>query len=183
MKGAQGSLWLTADAAISPCGRYRTRLRRVWAEDEPSCVFIGLNPSTADGTTDDPTIRRCVAFARRWDYGSLVMVNLYGYRSPEPAALWPRWPMSALDPTGGDPIGPDALLWSSCREAGIVIAAWGTFPKAALRAQVVMDVLHQDGVPLHVLGLTADGSPRHPLYIRADVRPQLWKPGRPRDAG
>ena len=74
-------------AVFSPCRTYRYALSRVWAADKPYALFIGLNPSTADETLDDPTIRRCIDFAKRWGYGGLVMANLFAYRATEPSEM------------------------------------------------------------------------------------------------
>lgn len=73
-------------ADISDCGRYRWRLSRRW-DDGPQACFVMLNPSTADGLDDDPTVRRCVRFARGWGYGELVVVNLFPYRATDPGEL------------------------------------------------------------------------------------------------
>ncbi|WP_368188730.1 DUF1643 domain-containing protein [Aeromonas sp. R7-3] len=84
-------------AVFSPCRTYRYALSRVWATDKPYALFIGLNPSTADETLDDPTIRRCIDFAKRRGYGGLVMANLFAYRATDPEvmkrAAEPRHPL------------------------------------------------------------------------------------------
>ena len=82
-------------AVFSPCRTYRYALSRVWAADKPYALFIGLNPSTADETLDDPTIRRCIDFAKRWGYGGLVMANLFAYRATNPSEM-----KAATDPVG-----------------------------------------------------------------------------------
>ena len=63
-------------ATLSPCGRYRYRLTRRWG-DGGAVAFVMLNPSTADAEKDDPTIRRCIGFAREWRFGRLIVVNLF----------------------------------------------------------------------------------------------------------
>ena len=75
-------------AHFSTCRRYRYRLWRIWDENKPFVLFICLNPSTADENEDDPTIRRCVRFARDWDYGGMVMVNLFAFRATDPSELY-----------------------------------------------------------------------------------------------
>ena len=84
------------DALFSPCGTYRYRLTRRWAEG-PAVAFIMLNPSTADGSVDDPTIRRCIGYGQSWGYGALAVGNLYAFRATEPQELR----------RARDPIGPD----------------------------------------------------------------------------
>lgn len=130
-------------------------------------VFIGLNPSTADESRDDPTIRRCLGFARRWGHGGLEMLNLYGWRSTDPAPLWRDVP---------DPVGPgnDEALLIVARGAARVVCAWGAFPRADARAASVLGALRAAGVTPLVLGWSAAGRPRHPLYVRADAEPARW---------
>jgi hypothetical protein len=88
-------------AAISDCKQYRYELRRSWDSSKPAVLFIGLNPSTADGSTDDNTSRVCINYAKRWGYGSLLLGNLFAYRSKDQSAL-----RRVLDP-----IGPDNDAW------------------------------------------------------------------------
>lgn len=145
---------MKAGAQFSPCRTYRYKLWRVWDEEGPTLNVIGLNPSTADEGIDDPTIRRCMGFARDWSYGSLVMTNLFAFRSTDPKVLL----------SVGDPVGPDndrVLEVSAC--SGRLLAAWGAHPLAKARGLDVMRRLsHLDII---CLGRTRDGSPRHPLYV------------------
>ena len=86
-------------ATISECGLYRYSLTRVWDDVLPMCIFVMLNPSTADADIDDPTIRRCINFAKREGCGSLMVVNLFAYRATSPADM-----KAAVDPIGsGNP--------------------------------------------------------------------------------
>lgn len=139
---------------------YRYTLTRRWA-DGPAMLVIGLNPSTADETVDDPTIRRCMRFARDWGYGGVLMGNLFAFRATDPRAM-----KTALDPVGER---NDHWLWRLASLAGVVVAAWGAHGEHRGRAQAVVDsrVLGS----FTVLGLTKDGHPRHPLYMRASCRP------------
>lgn len=150
-------------AVIDPTGLYRYRLDRVWAPLIPRrCCFVMLNPSTADASVDDPTIRRCVAFAKRWGYGSLTVVNLFGYRATCPAQL------DMVD----DPVGPEndrhILEALPQHPDERIVIAWGAqgdnWPD---RVREVLRIL-EDARPVH-LGLTKDGCPRHPLYVPADA--------------
>ena len=104
-------------ALFSPCRKYRYTLWRIWAPDKPYACFLGLNPSTADETADDPTVRRCIDYSKRWGMGSLLMLNIFAYRSTDPEK------MKAV----ADPVGPDNDRWIKeiAGNAGIVIAAWG----------------------------------------------------------
>ena len=116
-------------------------------------MFIGLNPSTADETKDDPTIRKCIGFAKRWGFGSLCMTNLFAYRSTDPRKMKDH----------PNPIGDDNDLWLACcaRSAGMIVAAWGRDGQHLKRDLAVMQILKD----VHCLGLNNDGSPKHPLYV------------------
>jgi hypothetical protein len=151
-------------ATFSECRTYRYTLTRELGSGEGTCVFIGLNPSTADETQDDPTIRRCIRYAREWGYARLVMLNLYAFRATDPKQMF-----KALFP-----IGPDNMrvIYEEAAKADLVVCAWGAHAEP-VHEQHVMSLLPTS----HVLGLTAGGNPRHPLYMRADVQPVrfLWR--------
>src|SRR5437763_12292606 len=102
---------------FSACRAYRYALWREAAPGRPGyALVIGLNPSAADETADDPTVRRCRDFARRWGYGALCLANLFAYRATEPAAL-----KAAAAPVGR---GNDRWLTRLAAAAGVVVAAW-----------------------------------------------------------
>lgn len=161
-------------AAFSPCRRYRYALWRHWGAttDPRYLMVIGLNPSTADETNDDPTIRRCIRFAKDWGFDALCMTNLFAFRATDPAVM----------KAATDPFGADNLRWLADlgRGAGMVLAAWGVHGSFADRAAFVQRVLWESGVPpLHALGTTKDGHPRHPLYMPVSARPQPYAPLNP----
>ena len=165
MRLQEPEIWLR-DARLSPSGLYRYQLSRAWRDDGTGVCFIGLNPSTADGTVDDPTIRRMVGFARRWGSSGIEVVNLFGYRATDPAQI----------PIDTDfAIGPenDCYIGSVARASELVVACWGAHPSAIQRAERVLDQLV--GLPIYHLGLTRTGQPKHPLYLRADTEPVLWE--------
>lgn len=149
-------------AEFSECGQYRYGLWRKWDEDKPNIMFIGLNPSTATETMDDPTIRRVKRFAMDWGYGGVYMCNLFAFISAYPNDL----------KTCDDPIA-DNDLWliyfaTMCKD---VLFAWGSFPEATERAKIVSDMF-----PAAVcLGLNKNGTPKHPLYISANTKPLKYK--------
>lgn len=159
--------YLEASATISPCGLYRYDLRRVWDRDRQSwCLFVMLNPSTADGDQDDPTIRRCVGFADRWGFGGLVVVNLFALRATDPDRLY-----SALDAVGPD--NNDAILkWAA--GTAKAVAAWGNHGRHLGRGAYVRRLIREAGFPLHHLGLTNTQQPKHPLYLKGDTEPVAW---------
>lgn len=152
-----------AGALFSPDRVHRFRLWRRWARGPWAC-FLMLNPSTANETDLDPTLRRCVGFAKAWGSGGLLVVNLFAVVSPDPRVL-----LTHPDAVG---IGNDEAILSAAMSAEIVVAGWGAFPEARERAQHVMRLLREAGVPLYSLGRTKDGHPRHPLYLPASTKPE-----------
>jgi hypothetical protein len=158
----------TATAAFSSCGQYRWWLERVWQPAAPRLIFIGLNPSRADGRRDDPTLRRLLGFGRSWGFGSLEVLNLFARISPSPAVLR-RAP---------DPVGAEADAWLQQRlvaqPQASVWLGWGNQGIWRGRDRAVLLLLHQHLMlkkhgRLWALGLTAAGQPRHPLYVAGDV--------------
>lgn len=158
-----------ASAAADIRGEYRYSLTRVWDPTVPNITFVLLNPSTADADQLDPTLRRCVTFAKREGFGGMVIRNLYAFRTKHPEVM-----LAADDPVGPD---NDRILASA---TGTVVAGWGA-NAAPARVAEALALLPR----LHVLGTTKDGHPRHPLYVRADAPPVQWAPGvlRPREEG
>ncbi len=157
---------ITRTAAFSRCKRYRYKLERYWANDEAArrVVFIGLNPSTADHRVDDPTIRRCMDFTRRWGFNALTVINLFAYRTPYPNEL-----KNAIDP-----VGPynSKHLHQAIDNADLVIACWGRH--GGWKEQDKRLAKRYVG-QLFCLAINTDGSPAHPLYQRADTQPMVWK--------
>jgi hypothetical protein len=156
-------------AVFSHCGRYRYRLERdlgVIGATHGAVAFIMLNPSTADATADDPTIRRCIGYARAWGHARLLVGNAYAWRSTDPAGLW------TADP---DPVGPDndQHIEQIARDAELVVCAWGANIKPD-RADAVRRAIERADRQPHALAFTAAGQPRHPLYLRGDLLAQPW---------
>lgn len=144
-------------AVISPCKTYRYLLGRDWDTGKPWGAFVMLNPSTADAEKDDPTIRRCISFARREGWGGLVVANLFAFRATSPKI------MLAAD----YPIGPDndTHLEATLKDACAVICAWGINGAFMGRDAVFRNMSERLGVQTYALGFTKDGHPRHPLYL------------------
>lgn len=159
-------------AVLSEDGRFRYRLWR----DLPgphqvgypagTVLFIMLNPSTADADVDDPTIRRCVSFAKSWGAAKLEVGNLFALRATNP-----NWLLE--DPN--DAVGPENNAWLSrlALDADLIVCAWGAHKVVSQtgRGDIVRALLRR---PLTALGTNADGSPLHPLYVPGDRRPQAW---------
>lgn len=147
----RGTAWLSADRA------YRYVLTRRW-DDGPVMAWIMLNPSTADADTNDPTIRRCIGFARREGCGAIWVVNLFALRATDPRVLR----------ASPDPVGPanDSFLRERTR-TDYVVAAWGAHGSLNGRSHEVRTALAD--IPLLCLGITRGGEPRHPLYVQSDT--------------
>lgn len=157
-------------AIFSPDRLYRYSLWRLWEPSKGHVVFIGLNPSTADENLNDPTIRRCITFAKDWGYGGLYMLNLFGFRSTDPKAL-KRMLDAGQDPVG---LGNDINITSSCGSADLVVAAWGNLGALQQRGWAVLKDLQRQGIKAFTLGLTKEGTPRHPLYIAKGQKPLTY---------
>ena len=152
-------------ADYSPCGQYRYALWRDWQPGQGTILWIMLNPSRADHLgNNDPTIERCERRSAAWGFGRMEVVNLFGFRSPYPAAL-----RSAVDPVGPD---NDARIAERAAEAGMILCAWGALGVLRGRADAVRTLLA--GRPLHCLGRTKAGEPAHPLYLPYDRRPEPY---------
>lgn len=153
---------IESGAHFSPDRLYRYSLHRIWDSNTKPAMFIGLNPSTADERLNDPTVRRCLRFAKDWGYGGLIMTNAFGLRATSPKVL-----LSAKDPVGPE---NNACLLRLANEAGIVIAAWGNHGGILNRSLTIKKLLPH----LNHLGLTGVGQPKHPLYLAAASKPQPW---------
>lgn len=139
-------------AVISQCGKYRYRLYREWAQSNRMPVmWLMLNPSTADGETDDATIRRCMKFSQHWGYGAMWVGNLYAWRATNPKDL----PAGSSEAIGED---NEAHLCDMGMQSAKVICAWG----ANVTTPQSVRVIGCPGGYWH-LGLTANGQPKHPL--------------------
>lgn len=146
---------------------YRYTLERHWGDTKPA-VFVMLNPSTADAFTEDPTIRRCISFAKREGCGGLIVVNLFALRATDPRALYSH----------ADPVGPlnDGIVYEAHYQGSPVIAAWGTHGALNGRDRAVCSLL--EFCDLMALGVTKDGHPRHPLYVPGDAPLTVWREAR-----
>lgn len=148
-----------SEAVISDCERYRYRLTRIWDESLPIVYWIMLNPSTADGLLDDPTIRRVVGFSERAGYGGVMIINLFAWRSTTPSYI--KYIVDLGDPR--EAIGPEnhkyleEALYSGCT----VVAGWGNHGKLANRGREIKNMFPD----LKTLRVSKNGYPSHPLYL------------------
>lgn len=162
---------ITADALISECGRYRYWLTRVWGPGARA-LFVMLNPSTADAAVDDPTIRKCCGFAKRWGLSGIAVANLYALRATKPADLWAA---PALERVGPDNRMHVQHLLLDRATYPVVVAAWGAQVAssagkrngAVRRAEEMVELLSRYRV--QCLGVTISNQPRHPLMLAYDT--------------
>ncbi len=168
--GFKPSAPVVSAAIFSPDFVYRYALSRYWGgegETEKIVNFVMLNPSKAAHNLDDPTVRGCRRRAQKWGYNGIVVTNLFGLRSTDPAGL-----RTVLDPVG--PIN-DRLIKAIAEECDLVVCAWGSEPFATSRRSVVENMLRDAGVELHALRLSTAGIPWHPLYLPGDLTPFKWE--------
>lgn len=151
---------METSAVISDDLLYRYYLARIWDSEKPILVWMMLNPSTADASIDDPTIRRCMSFARREGCGGIEVVNLFALRSPDPKTLY-----EADD----DPVGPENIDWIKkvLRRNNRIVVAWGSHGDKFMYTNSVVFKLMESGAELLCLGKTKSGQPRHPLYVKS----------------
>lgn len=160
-----GNTW--SGATFSECRRYRYTLWRRFSFECPldrMCAFICLNPSVADETLDDPTIRRCIGFSRKWGFEGYVMLNLFAFRATDPKVM----------KAANMPVGPlsDAAIDFCVERCGRVVTAWGNHGTHQGRAIEVLGRIRNKGI--YHLGLSRSHCPKHPLYLKADTLPILW---------
>ena len=150
------------DAVVSDDGIYRDVLTRAWAESPPACTFVMANPSTADASEDDPTIRKVLGFARRAGFNSVDVVNLFAFR----ATIIDDLPQDMARAVGGDL--NDGFILDYCQHRTVYVA-WGSpaklHPSLRPRIPAVLEILKQATDDVRFLALNADGSPTHPARL------------------
>jgi hypothetical protein len=156
----QEPTYTSSGAEFSEGELYRYHLHREWNPSRGRVLWVMLNPSTADASVLDPTLRRCLGFTLAWGYGRFDVVNLFALRSPYPEALR----------NVPDPVGPVNNLYISAaaHHADLIVSAWGVHGSLFGRDVDVLRFLKR--YPVVSLGRTQNGSPRHPLYVKSDTR-------------
>jgi hypothetical protein len=158
-----------AGAVFSACRRWRYLLWRRWDEAKPAANFLMLNPSTADEFQLDPSCTRARNYAERWGFGAVIITNIFGWRSTDPAQL-----RVVKNPVGR---GNDRAIVKAAREAKLVVCAWGNHGKHLGRANDVVEILRGQKIALSTLRLNGAGEPAHPLYLPGSLKPTRWKRG------
>lgn len=151
---------MKTDAQFSSCYKYRYSLSWLWGELKPSVLFILLNPSTPD----NPTLRRCLNFSRSWQFGQLLVGNLFAYKTSSPVVLF----------KSNDPVGKlnDKYLLNLSKQADQIIIAWGNHGLHKQRSEAVLKLLSP--YKLQTLGLTKLNQPKHPLYLKTNTCRQAY---------
>jgi len=150
-------------AAFSRCRQYRYALWRTWNNTQKQVLFICLNPSTADDKNDDPTLIRCINYAKFWGYGGVCIANLFAFKATKPADLL----------ASDSPIGSRNNHWLKklANQSDLCVAAWGNHGRYLNRSAKVQELIPN----LHYLKITKLGEPAHPLYLKALLTPQQWQ--------
>lgn len=170
-------------AIISPCGMYRYRLERdvppiligsLYVVPElvgKTVAFFGVNPSTADASVNDPTVRKWIGFTQRWGVQKFIVGNAFAYRHKNVKVL----------ATVEDPYGPDIGDHTTdiINDADVLIPCWGNTEKVPVILRgtfdVLMDALVSSGKPVLTFGLTKGGDPGHPLMLGYDTKLIPWR--------
>ena len=144
-------------AIFSDDRKYRYVLWRVWSPNKGLLLVIGLNPSTANEISDDPTIARLLTRASLSGFGGLLMANLYAYVSTDPKEL-----LRDSDLSGAE---NDFYLKYLIGISDKTLCGWGSFSPVVKRAPAVLTMIPDP----YCLGVNADGQPKHPLYVSYDT--------------
>ena len=150
-------------AVFSHCNRYRYFLWRNFDSGQGIVTFLGLNPSTADSSKDDPTMRRCTSFAKNWGFSGFWMINLFARKATV---------FKQVQHEKRKLIGRDNLLWwDFCQSRSqMIIGCWGN-PGAYLEQD---KIAHEFFESLHLIRLNRSGQPAHPLYLPGHLNPIPW---------
>lgn len=163
-------LFASSAAVLSDCGRYRYRLDRKVAEAGAVYAFFGVNPSTADASLDDATVRKWRGFVARWGGSRFIVGNVFAYRSTDVKAL----------ATTPDPIGRlnNDYLKQIIAEADILVPCWGDQKKVPTELRLhfrwMSEVLSASAKPVKTFGLSNGGYPKHPLMLGYDTALVDW---------
>lgn len=156
------------NAVFSPCRTYRYLLYRKLCDQTSHtvCTFCMLNPSTADETKNDPTVTRCISYAKRWGFSQLIVTNLFALRSTDPKLLYEH----------ADPIGQEnnKYILQAAQLSHVFVCAWGVHGALHYRGHNVRALLQSNDIILSCLGTTKDGHPRHPLYLPRHLEYSPW---------
>jgi len=155
---------MSSGAWLSKNRAHRYLLEREWDEGEGYVLWVMFNPSVANETEDDPTIRRCIGFAKKWGYKGIRVTNLYSVIGTDPKKL----PEPRIDNF------TDRVIGHGIEGCDIIVFAWGALAVGHearmwdVWKQIIIAGREKD---VYSLGITKSGHPRHPLYLKADTAP------------
>ncbi|MYM92440.1 DUF1643 domain-containing protein [Rugamonas sp. FT81W] len=161
-------------AVYSACETYRYLLWRIWDESLPPALLLLMNPSTADETSNDPTVERQIRRVRMWpqigfpvEVGGLVVANVFAYRETESEKL------AGLHQSGFDLVGPenDAMIVAAAKRAAVVVCGWGKPGALGGRDRAVLELLRNEGIKPFALNQNQDSTPTHPLFVGYAAKP------------
>lgn len=155
---------MEASAVID--GQHRYLLTRSWGPGK-RIGWCMLNPSTADAKVDDPTIRRCISFAKSWGFDGIEVVNLFSWRATDPKKVR-EFMTDAVGHLNG------IHVQGVVERCQTIVAAWGATPWAEPRSVEMLWSLRYWGADVVCVGVTKSGAPRHPLYVKAVMKPTNW---------
>jgi len=150
------------NAILSEDRKYRYVLSRIWDETKPKVMIIGLNPSTADETEDDPTIGRCISFSKSWGYGGVYMLNLFAFRATQPKDMF-----NTQNPIG---LENNSYIEIYSKKVEKIVCAWGNHGIYKNRGNEIREKFDK----LFYLTLNQTGEPAHPLYLKFELVPKKW---------
>lgn len=149
-------------AIISSCQAYRYRLQRdVSSLGALTYAYFGINPSTADASIDDHTVRKWCGFTERNNGNRFIVGNVFAFRSKDVTKL----------ATTGDPTGPDNAYYVSqiIQEADVLVPCWGSRTKLPKSLHSTLDAflseLLASDKPVKCFGKTVSGDPKHPQML------------------
>ena len=149
-------------AIYSDSEKHRYVLNRVWDVEGKCMLFVGLNPSTATEVANDPTVARVINYAKRENFGSAVVCNIFSYRATLPSDM-----RLFQDPIGKE---NDKHILEESEKADIILLGWGNHASFLDRGKSVLKLLQPYREKLYCLGFTKSLEPKHPLYLRKDAK-------------
>ena len=158
---------IVPDAILDKDRKYRYTLKRQWGQRSDNFAnFVLLNPSTANESVDDPTVKACMKIAHNLGFDGIYITNLFAFRTKNPEIL-----KRSKDPVGNQ---NNKYIEEYAHKAKLVIVAWGNYGNLLNRDGDVLKILSKTKIP-QCLAYTKLGYPKHPLYINRKIEPFKFK--------
>lgn len=152
-------------AVFSDCRTWRYSLWRIWNDSLAKVAFIGLNPSTADEEINDPTVTRCINYAKKWGFGGMYMLNIFGYRATDPKK------MKGFSEPIGERNNASISYVLGKNDVDLAVCAWGNHGLHLGRGKEMLSFIKGMDVKICCLDRNKNGMPKHPLYLKSDLEP------------